>query len=160
MTDCIVHKEAVRQLFLDGFGSHLFDLNKAVLLPLPFYVGSYKFAKFKSAPEFVNELEIFHFREKSFHRNGSQGKVAACKVALKVNFEYTDYVDKDEQIYRNICNMNALNKWHKRNTSTTEVKVNSNNNPEPKGQENEAARKAKEETTRRLVAGAKILLAS
>ena len=25
-TDYVVHKEAIRQLFLDGFGSHLFDL--------------------------------------------------------------------------------------------------------------------------------------
>ena len=48
--DCIVHKEAIRQLFLDGFGSHLFDLKKVAFPSLPFYVGSYKFAKFKSAP--------------------------------------------------------------------------------------------------------------
>ena len=59
-------------------------------------MGSYKFDKVKSAPEFVNELEIFHFGEKIFHRNDSQGKVAAYKEALKVNFEYTNYVDKDE----------------------------------------------------------------
>ena len=63
--------------------------------PVPFYVGSYKFSKVKSAPEFVKELEIFHFGE-SFHQNNSQGKVPAYKAALKVNYEYTDYVDKDE----------------------------------------------------------------
>ena len=59
--DYIVLKEAVRQLFLNAFGNHLFDLKKDVFPPLPFYVGSYKFSKFKSAPEFVKEMEIFHF---------------------------------------------------------------------------------------------------
>ena len=95
-THYLVHKEAGIHLFLDGFGSHLFDLKKVVFPPLPFYVGSYKFAKVKSAPEFVKELEIFHFGEKIFHRNDSQGKVAAHCALLKVNFEYVDYVDKDE----------------------------------------------------------------
>ena len=69
--DYIVHKEAVRHLFLDGFGSHLFDLKKTMFPPLPFYVGCYKFDKVKSAPEFIKELEIFHFDEKIFHRNDS-----------------------------------------------------------------------------------------
>ena len=59
--DYIVHKEAVRQPFMDGFGSQLFDLKKVVFPPLPFYVGSYKFAKLKSAPKFFKELEIFYF---------------------------------------------------------------------------------------------------
>ena len=68
-TDYIVLKEAVRQVFLDGFGSHLFDIKKAVFPPVPFYMGSYKFNKVKSATDFVKELEIFHFGEKSFHMN-------------------------------------------------------------------------------------------
>ena len=67
----IVLKEAIRQISLDGFGSHLFDLKKAVFPPLPFYVGRYKFSKVKSTPKFVKELERFHFGEKSFHRNDS-----------------------------------------------------------------------------------------
>ena len=67
----IVHKEAVRQLFLDGFGSHLFDLKKDVFPPLPFYVGRYKISKVKSEPEFMKELEIFHFSENIFCRNDS-----------------------------------------------------------------------------------------
>ena len=57
-------------------------------------MGSYKFTKVKNAPEFVKELENFHFRENNFHRNDSQGKVFANKATLKVNFEYTNYVDK------------------------------------------------------------------
>ena len=67
----IVLKEAVRQLFLDGFGSHLFDIKKVVFPPIPFYVGSYKFNKVKSIPNFIKELEIFHFGEKIFHGNDS-----------------------------------------------------------------------------------------
>ena len=66
-TDYIVHKEAVRQLFLDGYGIHLFDIKKVVFPPLSFYVGSYKFTKFKNAPKFIKYLEIFHFEEKGFH---------------------------------------------------------------------------------------------
>ena len=109
-TDYVVHKEAVRQLFLDGFGSYLFNMKKVVFPVMPFYIGSYKFSKVKSAPEFVRELEIFHFGEKSFHINDSQGKVAAHRALLKVNFEYTAHVDKGEEIYRNTCNMTTLNK--------------------------------------------------
>ena len=42
---------------------------------------------------------------------------------------------------------------------TSIVKESSNRNPKPKEQDEEAAKKAKEETDRRLVAGAKKLLA-
>ena len=76
-TDYIVHKEAVRQLFLDGVGSYLFDMKNVVFPLLPFYVGRYKFSKVKSATNFMKELEILHFTEKSFHRNASQGKVTS-----------------------------------------------------------------------------------
>ena len=49
-TDYIVHKEAVRQLFIDGFGNFHFDMKKVVYPPMPFYIGSYKFSKVKSVP--------------------------------------------------------------------------------------------------------------
>ena len=39
-THYVVHKEAVRQLFIDGFGNFLFDMNKAVFPPLPFYIAA------------------------------------------------------------------------------------------------------------------------
>ena len=110
VTYYIVHKEGVRQPFLNGFGSHPFDLKKVVFPPLPFYVGSYKFSKVKNAPEFVKELESFHFGEKKFHRNDSQGKLAAYKATLKVNFEYADYMEKDEERYRNVYSLIDLNK--------------------------------------------------
>ena len=86
-TDYIVHKEAVRKIFLDGFGSFLFDMKKAVFLPMPFYVGSYKFSKVKSVLDFAKDLENFHFGEKSFHRNDSQGKFFAHRALVKVNSE-------------------------------------------------------------------------
>ena len=66
-TDYVVHKEAVRQLFIDGVGNFLFDMKKTVFPPLPFYIGNYKFTRVKNASEFVKDLEIFHFGEKSFH---------------------------------------------------------------------------------------------
>ena len=43
-TDFLVHKEAVREVFLDGFGNHLFDIKKVAFPSVPFYVGSYKFS--------------------------------------------------------------------------------------------------------------------
>ena len=128
-TNYIVHKEAVRKLFLDGFGSYLFKLKKVVFPPLPFYVGSYKFYKVKSAPEFVKELEIFHFGEKRFHRNDSPDKVAAHCALLKVKFEYTDHIDKDEEVYQNICNMTSLNKWLKRKIIIYRFKGSNSSNP-------------------------------
>ena len=54
-TDCIVHKEVVRKLYIDGIRNFLFDQKKAMYPPLPFYIGSYKFSKVKSAFEFMKE---------------------------------------------------------------------------------------------------------
>ena len=89
--DYVVHKEVVRQLYIDGIGNFLFYQNKVVYPPLPFYVGSYKFSKVKSAPDFVNELEYFDFGEMSFHRNDSEDKVANYCATVGVHFEYTNY---------------------------------------------------------------------
>ena len=75
-TDYVVHKEAVRQVFLDGIGSFLFEHKKATYPPIPFRLGSYKFSRVKKADEFVEELEKFHFGEINFHRNDSRNKVA------------------------------------------------------------------------------------
>ena len=109
-TNYSVHKEAVRQLFLDGFGSFLFDMKNFVFPPMPFYVSSYKFSRVKSALDFVKDLEDFHFGEKFFHRNNSRDKLVAQCAMVKENFEYSDYLDKDEEIFKNACNMTALNK--------------------------------------------------
>ena len=146
-TDYIVWKEVVRQIFLDGFGSHFFDIKKAVFPPIPFYVGSYKFNTVKSALDFVKELEIFHFGEKSFHRNDSQGKVVAHKVAHKVNFEYADYIDKKEEVFRNVYSMETLTKSLK--GKEFGAKGSSSNNPKPHEGDEEAAKKYQDESTER-----------
>ena len=90
-TDYVVHKEAVRQVFLDGIGSFLFEHKKVTYPPLPFRLGSYKFSKFKKADEFVEELEKFHFGEINFHRNDSRNKVAEHCREANVHFEYTSH---------------------------------------------------------------------
>ena len=87
-TNYVVHKELVRQLYIDGIGNFLFDQKKAVYPLLPFYVGSYNLSKVKSASDFVKELEYFHFGEISFHRNDSEDKVANYCAAAWVHFEY------------------------------------------------------------------------
>ena len=70
-TDYVVHKEAVRQVFVDGIGRFLFEHKKVAYPPSPFRLGSYKFTRVKKADEFVEELGKFHFGEISFHRNDS-----------------------------------------------------------------------------------------
>ena len=68
-TDYVIHKEVIRQLYIDGLGNFLFEMKKVVYPPLPFYIGSYKFFKVNSALYFMRELEIFHFEEKRFRIN-------------------------------------------------------------------------------------------
>ena len=98
-TDYIVHKEAVRQVFLDGIGSFLFEHKKTAYPPLPFRLGSYRFTKVKQAGEFVEELERFHFGEMPYHRNDSHGKVADHFKENKVHFEYTHHFDREESVF-------------------------------------------------------------
>ena len=141
-TDYIVLKEAIIQVFLDGFGSHLFDIKKVFFPPIPFYLGSYKFNKVKSALDFVKEMEIFHFWEKIFHRNDLQGKVAAHKASHKVNFEYADYIEKEEQVFINVYSMEALSRRLK--GKSFGAKGSSNNNPKPDEGDEEATKKPQE----------------
>ena len=116
--DYIIHKEAVRQVFLDGIGSFLFEHKKAAYPPLPFRLGSYKFTRVKKADEFMEELENFHFGEIPFHRNDSRSKVAKhCKEA-NVHFEYTHHWDREESIIRSALNITALRKRFKNKITT------------------------------------------
>ena len=120
-----------------------FIRKKNVYPPLPCYIGSYKFAKVKSAADFVKELEYFHFGEISFHRNDSEDKVANYCVAAGVNFEYTNYWDKDEEIFRNAQNMTALRRRFKKKITTVGGK--GTTVEQLKKQEEETARKREEE---------------
>ena len=86
-TDYIIHKEAVRQVFLDGIGSFLFEHKKTSYPPFPFKLGSYRFTKVKKYDEFIEELESFHFGEMPFHHNDSQGKVVGHCKENNVYFE-------------------------------------------------------------------------
>ena len=65
-TNYIIHKEAVRQVFIDGVGHFLFQKKKATYPPLPFKLGSYSFANVKQATEFVEEIGKFRFGEMTF----------------------------------------------------------------------------------------------
>ena len=122
--DYVVYKEVVRQLYINEIGNFLFDSKKVVYPPLPFYIGSYKFSKVKSAPKFVKELENFHFGEKSFHRNDAWGKVAKYCASVGVHFEYSHHFDNEEAVYNNACNMTTLNKRFKKNITITGGKGN------------------------------------
>ena len=46
-TDYVLHKEAVRQLYIDGVGNFLFENKNETYLAVPFLLGSYKFSKVK-----------------------------------------------------------------------------------------------------------------
>ena len=117
-TDYIIHKEAVRQVFLDGIGSFLFEHKKVVYPPLPFRLGIYKFNRVKKDDEFVEKLEKFHFGEMPFHRNDSHNKVAEhCKEA-NVHFEYTHHWDREESVCRSALNLTALRRKFKKKITT------------------------------------------
>ena len=147
VTNYIVHKEVLRQLFLDRFRSFLFDLKNAVFPPMPFYVGNYKISRVKSAPYFVKDLENFHFGEKIFHSNESQGKVATHRALLMVKFKYSDHLDKDEEVYCNAYNMTSVNKNFKRKITVLGGKGSSSTTTEQNRKEEEATQKEKAEET-------------
>ena len=46
-TDYVLHKEAVRQVYIDGVGSFLFEHKNTAYPAIPFWLGSYKFTKVK-----------------------------------------------------------------------------------------------------------------
>ena len=48
-TDYVLHKEAVRQLYIDGVGNFLFEHKKETYLAVPFLLGSCKFSIVKQA---------------------------------------------------------------------------------------------------------------
>ena len=116
-TDYVIHKEAVRQVFLDGIGSFLFEHKKAAYPPFPFKLGSYRFTRVKKADEFVEELERFHFGEMPFHRNDSYSKAEHCN-ANNVHFEYTHHWDREESVFHNALNITALRRRFKKKITT------------------------------------------
>ena len=117
-TDYVLHKEVVRQLYIDGVGNFLFEQKKELYFAVPFFIGSYKFSRVKTTVEFVHELEYFHFGEMIFHRNDSEDKVANyCKEA-GVHFEYTDFWDKGEETFHNAKNVTSLRKIFKQKITT------------------------------------------
>ena len=140
------------KVFLNGFGIHLFNIKKFAFPVVPFYVGSYKLNKVKSVADFIKEMVIFQFGEISFHRNDSQGKVEAHKV----NFEYADYIDKEEKVFRNVYSMASLSKRLK--GKAFGAKGSSINNLKLDEGDEEYVKKSHEESTRRLAVGEKNLL--
>ena len=98
-TDYVLHKEAIRKLYIDGVGNFLFEQKKVVYPAVPFFVGSYKFSRVKTAVEFVQELEHFHFGEMNFHTNDSKDRVVDYCKEVGVHFEYTNFWDKDEETF-------------------------------------------------------------
>ena len=102
----------------------------------------------KSAANFVKELEYFHFREISFHRNDSEDKVANYCAAAWVHFKYTNYRDKDKEIFRNARNMTSMRRRFKQNINTVHGK--GKYVEKLKKQEEEAARKREEEALKLL----------
>ena len=135
-TNYIIHKEAVRQVFLDGIGSFLFEHKKAVYPPFPFKLGSYKFTRVKKVDEFVEELERFHFGEMPFHRNDSRSKVAKHCKENNVHFEYTHHWDREESVFRSALNITTLRRRFKKKNTT-------------KGGKGDEQAKAEEEAKRR-----------
>ena len=145
-TTYVLHKEAFRQLYIDGVGNFLFEHKKAVYLAIPIFIGSYNISRVKQEANFVKELEYFRFGEMNFHRNDSQNKVVDyCKEA-GVHFEYTDFQDKDEETFHNAKNITALKKRFKQNITT--VGGNGKAAEKAKKLEEEEAKKREEDASR------------
>ena len=68
-------------------------------------------------------------------------------------------MDKEEDVYKNVFSIITLNKQLRRKTTTVGVKSSRSSLPESKGQEEEVARKTKEEIACRLVEGERKLIA-
>ena len=83
--------------------------------------------------------------------------MATHKAADKVNFEYVDYIDKEEQVFRNVYSMAAVSK--QLNGKASGIKGSSRNNPKLDEGKEEATKKAQEETTSRLAVGENKFLA-
>ena len=79
----------MRQVFINGITSYLHDMKKSSFPLFPFYIGSYKFLRVKGVEDFVKDLEMFHFGEKSFARNASRGKATEHCEAVKIRFSLT-----------------------------------------------------------------------
>ena len=54
----------------------------------------------------------------NFHRNDSEGKVIDYCTEFGVQFEYTNFWDKDEETFRNAKNMTDLRKRFKKKIAT------------------------------------------
>ena len=59
--DYVVHKEAVRKVFINGVGNFLHDMKNKTFPPLPFCIGPYKFSKVNGVADFVKEFGDFSF---------------------------------------------------------------------------------------------------
>ena len=133
-------------MYIDGVGNFLFEQKKVVYPAIPFFIGSYKFSKVKTGTEFVKELEYFHFSEMIFHRNDSKDKVANYFTVAGVHFEYTNFWDKDEEVFWNAQNMTALRRRFKQKITTIGGKGKAHD--QLKRQEEEATKKRQEEAHR------------
>ena len=142
-TDYIVHKEAVRQVFLNGIGIFLFEHKKTDYPPFPFKLGSYKFTRVKKADEFMEELEKFHFGEIPFHRNDSHNKVAEHYKENNVHFKYTHHWDREESVFHNELKLTALRRRLKKKITTKGGK-----GQDEQAKADEEARKRDEESQR------------
>ena len=98
----------------------------------------------------MKELEYFHYGEKRFHRNDLEDKITNYCSSVGVHFEYTNYWDKDEEIFCNTCNMTALSRRFKKKITIVGGKGSGSRIAEQKKKEEEAIRKREEEYPRLL----------
>ena len=122
ITDFIVHKKAIRKIFLNGVGNFLREMKKLTFPLLPFCIGGYKFSKVKGDDDFVKDLKAFHFGEIFFQRNNSREKVTEYCVTMKIHYEYLVFFKRDEELYRRSNNLIELSKRFSKKSSANEIK--------------------------------------
>ena len=125
----------------------MFEHKKETYPAVHFLLGSYKFSRVKQAAKFFKELEYFRFGEMNFHRNDSHNKVADYCQEAGIQFEYTDFWDKDEETFRNAKSIITLKKRFKKKITTMGGK--GKTSEKAKKLEDEEVKK-REEDSRRL----------
>ena len=64
-------------------------------------------------------METFHFGEKFFQRNNSIGNAAEHCATVKIHFEYLDFFNRDEEVFRRANNLTELGRHFLKKSSAS-----------------------------------------
>ena len=98
----------------------------------------------------MKDLEVFHFGAKSFARNDCRKKAVEHCAVVKIHFEYADFFNKDEEVFRRANNMIELKKLFTRKSGASTSKIVSTIMEERLQKQKEKAERKQAEEAQRL----------